>query len=220
MKFQSRRDTCRLLWTAQVELVLPMKRRLYAARYVPAGSSRTAGSVSDGFFALAAIAAHVQLLDVGGPDDSLRNYLYFTSVSLVFVEHFKRYAHGHFDRSSRARARWSMDIGSNEGVLLKFFRSAHEGARVDARPKTSPASRPTGGVETQHSRLFRNIELGGAEIKRANEAARPSSQPPTMFSRRQTICPDMLAASRVIARPEAYCLRSRISGDHGREVAV
>ncbi len=61
----------------------------------------------------------VQLADIVNPDLMFRNYLYVSSTSRSFVEHFERFAQEINNRFHLGRNNLIVDIGSNDGILLK-----------------------------------------------------------------------------------------------------
>ncbi len=65
---------------------------------------------------------HAQLLDIVDPVRLFRDYVYVSSTSPVFVEHFRRYAAAMQDRLRLAPGAQVVDIGSNDGVLLRQFK--------------------------------------------------------------------------------------------------
>jgi SAM-dependent methyltransferase len=72
--------------------------------------------------------AHAQLPDVVDPEILFHNYVYVSGTSPVFVEHFRRYAEDAEARfmskgTSGGRAGFIVDIGSNDGTLLKQFQA-------------------------------------------------------------------------------------------------
>lgn len=72
--------------------------------------------------------AHVQLRHVVDPVLLFERYVYVSGTSPVFVEHFRRYADDiirGYDIPSEALV---VDIGSNDGTLMRFFKDA--GRRV------------------------------------------------------------------------------------------
>lgn len=69
----------------------------------------------------------VQLMDIVDPDILFRNYLYVSSTSPVFVKHFEDYARFIDDRF-HVKGGLVVDIGSNDGILLKPFQAL--GAKV------------------------------------------------------------------------------------------
>jgi SAM-dependent methyltransferase len=65
---------------------------------------------------------HVQLLDVVDPRVLFENYVYVSGTSPVFVRHFEDYARAVLERFRPAARSLVLDIGSNDGTLLGFFR--------------------------------------------------------------------------------------------------
>ena len=63
---------------------------------------------------------HLQLLDVVNPKKLFENYVYVSGTSPVFVEHFRNYAKYLVDKFSGNGL--AIDIGSNDGTLLRFFK--------------------------------------------------------------------------------------------------
>lgn len=61
----------------------------------------------------------VQLLDVVSPDVLFSNYVYVSSTSPNFVSHFKLYAEDLNDRLGNLKGKLVIDLGSNDGILLK-----------------------------------------------------------------------------------------------------
>jgi len=70
---------------------------------------------------LCRICGHAQLLDVLPPEILYRDYLYVTTSSLGLAEHFQRYADDVLGRVQPPSGALVVDIGSNDGTLLKFF---------------------------------------------------------------------------------------------------
>lgn len=71
---------------------------------------------------------HVQLLHVVDPEILFRNYVYVSSTSPVFVEHFRRYSEDMLDLTGIPQGSLIVEIGSNDGTMLRFFKDA--GMRV------------------------------------------------------------------------------------------
>ena len=65
---------------------------------------------------------HVQLTDVVDPRELFSNYVYVSGTSPVFVNHFKNYAKKIIKDYSPDLNKYVLDIGSNDGTLLKFFK--------------------------------------------------------------------------------------------------
>ena len=70
----------------------------------------------------------IQLGHVVAPQVLFGNYVYVSSTSKVFIEHFKKMADYIFPRFLSRKNGFVIDIGSNDGILLKPFKNL--GARV------------------------------------------------------------------------------------------
>lgn len=71
---------------------------------------------------------HVQLPVVVDPRRLFYHYVYVSGTSSVFVDHFRRYAETMIERLGLVPGDLVVDIGSNDGTLLSFFKAA--GMRV------------------------------------------------------------------------------------------
>jgi SAM-dependent methyltransferase len=92
--------------------------------------------------------AHVQLLDVVDPSILFKNYVYVSGTSPVFVKHFKNYAADMIRKFKLGKDAFVVEIGSNDGTLLRFFKEA--GLKVlGIDPATAIATEATKkGIET------------------------------------------------------------------------
>jgi SAM-dependent methyltransferase len=70
----------------------------------------------------------MQLLEVVDPRHLFENYIYFTAASPGLVEHFRQYADSVSERFQLPVDSLVVDIGSNTGSLLQFFKG--RGCRV------------------------------------------------------------------------------------------
>ena len=71
---------------------------------------------------------HVQLLLVVDPEFLFNEYVYVSGTSKIFINHFKKYAHDIIDEYNISADSLIIEIGSNDGTLLKFFKNS--GMRV------------------------------------------------------------------------------------------
>jgi SAM-dependent methyltransferase len=71
---------------------------------------------------------HYQLLDIVDPNRLFKNYVYVSGTSPVFVRHFRNYACDLVSSFDPAPKSLVVDIGSNDGTLLREFRN--NGLRV------------------------------------------------------------------------------------------
>lgn len=65
---------------------------------------------------------HLQLLDIVSPEELFSDYVYVTGTSPVFIKHFEEYASHVLDILNPAPDSLILDIGSNDGTFLSFFR--------------------------------------------------------------------------------------------------
>ena len=77
---------------------------------------------------MCADCAHVQLLDVVDPAVLFREYVYVSGTSASFVQHFRSYAEVVAQRLGLPDNAFVVDVGSNDGTLLRFFKD--RGCRV------------------------------------------------------------------------------------------
>jgi SAM-dependent methyltransferase len=144
-----RRDNCRLCGSPELTQVLALAPTPPANAFV----AETALNQPQETFPLDVFfcenCGHVQLLDVVDPELLFANYVYVSGTSPVFVKHFQDYA----DAVCRAyvpdpAGRLALDIGSNDGTLLKQFQ-AKGMAVLGVDPARDIAARATeDGVET------------------------------------------------------------------------
>ena len=64
----------------------------------------------------------IQLLDVVAPEILFKDYVYVSSTSPVFVAHFQKFSDKAYGRFSLNKESFVVDIGSNDGILLKPFK--------------------------------------------------------------------------------------------------
>lgn len=72
--------------------------------------------------AICAECGFVQLTHIVHPDILFREYVYVSSTSPLFVKHFEEYARDVSDVVGGVRGKLVVDIGSNDGILLRPFR--------------------------------------------------------------------------------------------------
>jgi len=119
-----RRSTCRLCGGNKLTLVLKLAPTPPANAFV----SRDELDKPQALFPLDVFfcesCRHVQLLDVVDPSVLFENYVYVSGTSPSFVAHFQNYAKGILDQFKPAPGSLVVDIGSNDGTLLRFFQQA------------------------------------------------------------------------------------------------
>ncbi len=119
-----RRTSCRLCGGGALERVLSLTPTPPANAFIAKSELSAAQPVFplDVFFCSA--CGHVQLLDIVDPSILFENYVYVSGTSPVFVKHFEDYASDMIGRFTPAAGALVVDIGSNDGTLLGFFKRA------------------------------------------------------------------------------------------------
>lgn len=119
-----RRATCRLCGGNRLSLVVKLAPTPPANAFVPASALATPQErfPLDVFFC--EDCAHAQLLDIVDPRILFEHYVYVSGTSPVFVKHFESYAASVMERFKPASGELVLDIGSNDGTLLSFFKHA------------------------------------------------------------------------------------------------
>lgn len=118
-----RRNSCRLCNGTKLELILPMASSPIGDAYV---SKEKLDITQDRYpldLYLCFDCGHVQNIDVVNPDILFCDYIYKTSHSLGLVDYYKSYAKEISDRFGFPADSLAIDIGSNDGSLLGFFKS-------------------------------------------------------------------------------------------------
>lgn len=123
-----RRATCRLCASDDLGLVLSLAPTPPANEFVPAHLVDLEQEVFPLDVALCSACGHVQLLDVIDPMRLFGEYVYVSGTSPVFVQHFRDYAAEVIARFELDEEDLVIDVGSNDGTLLRFF--AERGCRV------------------------------------------------------------------------------------------
>ena len=144
----TRRDTCRLCGGRDHSLALPLASAPIIDDYV---SSECLGEVQSSYLMdvyLCHSCGHAQLLDVVDPGVLYGNYIYETTSSPGLVQHFEQHAKSVIEQVKPAPDCLVVDIGSNDGSLLRFFQNS--GLRVlgvDPAPEIAKMATAS-GVET------------------------------------------------------------------------
>lgn len=141
------RTTCRLCDSADLECVLELAPIPLAEKYVDAPSEQP-GDLFPVDLSMCRDCGHVQLLDVIDPDLLWDDYTYHSGQTRGIVEHFEAVAEEVVRTRHPAADGLVVDIGSNDGTLLKAFQK--RGLRVlgvdPARELAAKAN--ANGVET------------------------------------------------------------------------
>jgi len=143
-----RRSTCGLCGGRNLELVLKLASTPAGDTYVPAGSLKEVQEVFPLDLFLCRACGGVQLLDVVDPKIVYGNYIYETSISLGLAEHFQKSVDKIMGYVKPSKGAFVVDIGSNDGTLLKFFKNQGMSVLgVDPAPHAAQKARDS-GIET------------------------------------------------------------------------
>ena len=91
---------------------------------------------------------HVQLLDVLDPAVLFKDYVYVSGTSQAFVKHFEEYAATICSRFDPAAQSLVIDIGSNDGTLLNFFKKRNYSVLGIDPARVIAANATAAGIET------------------------------------------------------------------------
>ena len=117
-----RRGDCRLCGSRRLTLVLALTPTPPANAFVAESAldREQPAFPLDVFFC--EDCTHLQLCDVVDPEILFRDYVYVSGTSPSFVEHFRAYAAECVERFGLGQGDLAVDIGSNDGTLLGFFK--------------------------------------------------------------------------------------------------
>jgi SAM-dependent methyltransferase len=139
------RSTCRLCGGAALRKVLALAPTPPANAFVTEAERAVPQPLLPLDIWLCEGCGHVQLLDVVDPRVLYTHYLYVSGTSPVFVRHFEQYAQYVRTQFKPAPGSLMVDIGSNDGTLLRFFKDAgHRILGVDPAEEIGEASRRAG----------------------------------------------------------------------------
>ena len=115
------RNNCRLCNSISLDLVLKMAPCPPVDAFLEPTDAESPQHLYPMDLYLCATCGHAQLLDVVSPDILFGNYIYTTSSSPGLVEYFSHYADSVFSALALKSGDRMLDIGSNDGTLLRFF---------------------------------------------------------------------------------------------------
>lgn len=151
------RDTCRLCGSKNLENVLPLTPTALCDAYVAADRLKEPQDIYPLELFLCLDCGYAHLPYVVDPKIIYLDYIYVTTSSLGLVDHFKKYADRVVSHIKPREDSQVVDIGSNDGTLLGFFKN--HGMRVlGIEPAKVIAQEATArGIETIPE--FFNVDL-------------------------------------------------------------
>ena len=169
-----RRSDCRLCGSDALTLVLALQPTPPANAFVPAAALAKRQECYPLDVFLCEGCGHVQLLDVVDPRLLFEDYVYVSGTSPVFVRHFQDYAESVLARFRPPADGLVVDIGSNDGTLLGFFREGGlrtlgiDPARDIARAATAAGIETIEGFFSEDMARRIRDERGAAGVITAN----------------------------------------------------
>jgi hypothetical protein len=143
-----RRDTCRLCGSRDLQLVFQLAPSPIGDDYVAADRINQVQDTYPIDLHLCRSCGMSQLLDVIDPAVLYPDYIYVTASSLGLGDHFLRYAEDLVLRRKPAAGSLIVDIGSNDGTLLRCFKQ-HDLRVLGIDPAREIAERACAdGIET------------------------------------------------------------------------
>lgn len=144
----TRRTDCRLCRGRDLDLVLRLAPAPIADAYIAAGQLEEVQETYPLDLFLCRGCGHAQLLHVVDPEILYGDYIYVTANSPGLLEHFRGYADEVHARIRPRTGALAVDVGSNDGILLRFFKE--KGLSVlGVDPAREIAKRVTAsGIET------------------------------------------------------------------------
>jgi len=168
------RDTCRLCSSRNLDVALKLTATPPADAYIPADRGNVVQEAYPLDLYLCRDCGFAQLCDVISAESIYIDYIYETKSSLGLAEHFRRYAEAVTNRIGPPKNALVIDIGSNDGTLLRYFKERGQSvlgvdpAREIARDATMS------GIETLPEFFTKELssqirrERGAATIVTAN----------------------------------------------------
>ncbi|MFH1318969.1 MAG: class I SAM-dependent methyltransferase, partial [Candidatus Omnitrophota bacterium] len=124
----SQRDTCRLCKSKKLEKVLPLTPTALCDVYLHSDSVDKVQEIYPLDLFLCLDCGYVHLPYVVDPEIIYRDYIYVSTSSLGLSKHFQDYSEKVLRRVNPSKNSLVVDLGSNDGTLLKFFKN--KGMRV------------------------------------------------------------------------------------------
>jgi len=142
------RNTCRLCKSSNIEKIMHVASTPIGDDFIPSDRLDKIQNEYPLDLCLCNDCGLLQLPGVIDPENIYREYLYETSISLGLSNHFHHYGEAVLQRINPEKKSLVIDIGSNDGTLLKFFQG--KGMTVmGIEPATELAKKVTAsGVET------------------------------------------------------------------------
>ncbi len=142
------RTTCRICDSKHLQSIIPIASTPVGDHFISSDAIDTPQPVFPLELFVCKECNLVQLTGILTPEIIYRDYLYETSISLGLKEHFKEYAESTVQKISPGDGTLVIDIGSNDGTLLKYFKK-HGLSVLGVEPAAEIAEKATkNGINT------------------------------------------------------------------------
>ncbi len=118
-----KRTSCRLCDCKRLQLVLPMKPSPIGDAFVPFEEKDKFQNLIPLDLYQCQECGHAQNVDIVNPEELFRDYLFTTASSSGLVKHFQIFARNVLDQLAIPKNSLVVEIGSNDGTLLRFFKN-------------------------------------------------------------------------------------------------
>jgi len=134
-------DTCRICGVKNTEVVFKLEPTPPGDMFLPKSLLDLSSACYPLDLALCNSCGYVYLPHVLDPDSSYSNYIYETKITTGLVEHYNEYAKGVEQYFQSERIGLIVDLGSNDGTMLKAFkRLGHNVLGVEPNKNLSQAA--------------------------------------------------------------------------------
>ena len=175
MNIHHRRTTCRLCGSNRLELAFHMKPSALAELYLKPEVSDSAKNVFPLDLYICNECGHAQLLNVIDANALFPNYIYESHTSPGLSDHFLKYSK---DVASKLNLEYGcrvVDVGSNDGTLLKHFKKlgfnvlgVDPAKSIAARARKAGIPTIDGFMNTETARLVLQTMGAPADLVTAN----------------------------------------------------
>ncbi len=160
------RQSCRLCDSKDIEVVLPLKKSPLCDAYLEQPKKQEFYYLN---LCLCNECGFVQIDTVIEPETIYRDYIYVTTSSPGLQNHFKEYALEVCNHLNLDKSNLTVDIGSNDGTLLGFFKQrGHNVLGIEPSIKAANSANEN-GIETLSE--FFDIGLANAIVDQYGKAS-------------------------------------------------
>lgn len=147
----ARRDTCRLCDSPEVKLVVNLNPVPLAEKYTTSSEEAQNAPRYPIDLYMCRKCSHVQLLDVINSKDLWADYTYHSGQTKGIVDHFQEVSQKIISKFQPTAGGLVVDVGSNDGTLLRCFKNAGYKVHGIDPAKEIAAKATASGIETTPS---------------------------------------------------------------------